>query len=189
MQDTIKIAYKETILNTEITVKSEKIFEGKIINLRVDTVELENQKYTKREIVEHKNASAILAVNEKNEMFLVRQYRKAVEDFLYEVPAGIINIAEEPMECALRELTEETGYVAKNIEQIFEFYTSPGFSNEKIFLFKAVDLTLTDTKFDEDECIETISVSKEEAKKMIETGRILDSKTLIAISYWLNSEF
>lgn len=174
-------------MNTEITVKSEKIFEGKIINLRVDTVELENQKYAKREIVEHKAASAILALNEKNEMLLVRQYRKAVEDFLYEVPAGIVNIAEEPIECALRELKEETGFEAKKINQIFEFYTSPGFSNEKIFLFKAEDLTYTSTKFDEDECIESISVSKDEAKKMMETGRILDSKTLIAIIYWLNS--
>lgn len=174
-------------MNTEITVKSEKIFEGKIINLRVDTVELENQKYTKREIVEHRNASAILAINEKNEILLVKQYRKAVEEFLYEVPAGIINIAEEPVECALRELEEETGLKANKIDQIYEFYTSPGFSNEKIFLFKAQELTLTSTKFDEDECIETISVSKEEAKKMMETGRILDSKTLVAIIYWLNS--
>lgn len=174
-------------MNTEITVKSEKIFEGKIINLRVDTVELENQKYTKREIVEHKNASAILAVNEKNEMLLVRQYRKAVEDFLYEIPAGIVNIAEEPIDCALRELKEETGFEAKKINQLFEFYTSPGFSNEKVYLFEAEELTFTSTKFDEDECIETISVSKEEAKKMIETGRIMDSKTLIGILYWINS--
>ncbi len=174
-------------MNTEITVKSEKIFEGKIINLRVDTVELEDKKYTKREIVEHKDASAILAVNEKNEMLLVKQYRKAVEDFLYEVPAGIINMAEEPIECALRELKEETGFEAKKIKKLFEFYTSPGFSNEKLFLFKAEELTFTSTNFDEDEFIESISVSKEEVKKMLETGKILDSKTLIAIIYWLNS--
>jgi len=174
-------------LNTEITVKSEKIFEGKIINLRVDTVELENQKYAKREIVEHKNASAIVAINEKNELLLVRQYRKAVENFIYEIPAGIINIAEEPEECAFRELKEETGYEAKKISRIFEFYSSPGFTNEKIYLFTAQDLTFTSTKFDEDEYIETISVSREEAKKMMETGRILDSKTFVGILYWLNS--
>ncbi|MGD9567837.1 MAG: NUDIX hydrolase [Sedimentibacter sp.] len=174
-------------MNTEITVKSEKIFEGKIINLRVDTVELENQKYAKREIVEHKSASAILAINEDNEMLLVRQYRKAVEDFIYEIPAGILNIAEEPVECALRELKEETGYEAKKIKQVFEFYTSPGFTNEKCYLFLAEDLTFTSTKFDEDECIETIKVSKVEAKKMIETGKIIDSKTLIGMLHWLNS--
>jgi ADP-ribose pyrophosphatase len=179
---------EEAILNTEITVKSEKIFEGKIINLRVDTVELENQKYTKREIVEHKSAAAIVAVTEKGEMLLVKQYRKAVEDFLYEIPAGILNIAEEPIECAFRELKEETGYEAKNIHQIYEFYTSPGFTNEKVYLFKAKDLTFTSTNFDEDECIETISVSKEEAKKMIETGRITDSKTLIGMLHWMNFE-
>jgi len=174
-------------LNNEITVKSEKIFEGKIINLRVDTVELANQKYAKREIVEHKSASAILAVNENDEILLVRQYRKAIEDFIYEIPAGLLNIAEEPIECALRELKEETGYEAKTINQLYEFYTSPGFTNEKCYLFKAENLTFTSTKFDEDEFIETISVSKEEVKKMIETGRINDSKTLIGILHWLSS--
>jgi ADP-ribose pyrophosphatase len=178
---------KEAILNTEITVKSEKIFEGKIINLRVDTVELENQKYTKREIVEHKSASAIIAITEKNELLLVKQYRKAVEDFLYEIPAGILNIAEEPIECALRELREETGFEAKKIKKIYEFYTSPGFSNEKVYLFKAEELTFTSTNFDEDEFVETIYVTREEATKMIETGRIMDSKTLLGMQYWLNS--
>lgn len=175
-------------MNTEITVKSEKIFEGRIINLRVDTVELENQKYAKREIVEHKSASAIVAINDKNEMLLVRQYRKAIEDFIYEVPAGIMNIAEEPDECALRELKEETGYEAEKINLIYEFYTSPGFTNEKIYLFKAENLTFTSTKFDEDEFIETIAASKEEAKKMVETGRITDCKTLVAMLYWINEK-
>lgn len=174
-------------MNTEITVKSEKIFEGRIINLRVDTVELENQKYAKREIVEHKNASAIVAVNEKDEMLLIRQYRKAIEDFIYEIPAGILNIAEEPEECALRELKEETGYEAKKLNLIYEFFTSPGFTNEKIYLYKAEDLTYTSTKFDEDECIETISVNRDEARKMLETGRITDSKTLVGMLHWLNS--
>lgn len=178
---------KEAILNTEITVKSERIFEGKIINLRVDTVELENQKYAKKEIVEHKSASAVVAITEKNELLLVRQYRKAVEDFLYEIPAGILNIAEEPIECALRELREETGFEAKKIKKLYEFYTSPGFSNEKIYLFKAEDMTFTSTDFDEYEFVETIAVSKEEAAKMIETGKIMDSKTLIGIQYWLNA--
>ena len=111
-------------MNTEITVKSEKIFEGKIVNLRIDTVELENQKYAKREIVDHKAAVCILAVN-KDKIILVRQYRKAVEDFIYELPAGILNIAEEPREGALRELKEETGYRAGTIKLLYEFYTSP----------------------------------------------------------------
>jgi ADP-ribose pyrophosphatase len=173
-------------LNTEITVKSEKIFEGKIVNLRIDTVELENQKYAKRDIVDHKAAVCILAVN-KDKIILVRQYRKAVEDFIYELPAGILNIAEEPREGALRELKEETGYRAGTIKLLYEFYTSPGFTNEKVYLFEASDLKFEGTDLDEDECIETIEVDTEEAKKMIETGRIADSKTLIGLLHWLNS--
>lgn len=175
-------------MNTEITVKSEKIFEGKILNLRVDTVELENQKYAKREIVEHKGASAIIAINEKNEIILVKQYRKAVEDFLYELPAGLINVAEEPIECALRELREETGYEAQTITKIYEFYSSPGFSNEKIYLFKAENLNFISTKFDEDEFIEITSFNKEEIKRMLDSGRITDSKTLIGILYWMSTQ-
>ena len=174
------------MLNTEITVKSEKIFEGKIVNLRVDTVELENQKYAKREIVEHKSAACILAVN-NDKILLVRQYRKAIEEFIYELPAGILNIAEEPHEGALRELEEETGYTAGKIKLIYEFYTSPGFSNEKVYLFEAADLVFKAVNFDEDECIETIEITKDEAKKMLETGRITDSKTLIGLLHWLYS--
>ncbi|HHZ01888.1 MAG TPA: NUDIX hydrolase [Tissierellia bacterium] len=174
-------------MTTEITVKSEKIFEGKIINLRVDTVELDNKKYAKREIVEHKSAAAVLAINEEGQVLLVRQYRKAIESYLCEIPAGILNIAEDPKDAALRELKEETGFVAGKIDLIYEFYTSPGFSNEKVYLFKAEDLTFTSTDFDEDESIETIVVTKDEAKKMIETGRITDSKTLIALLHWLHN--
>ena len=174
------------MLNTEITVKSEKIFEGKIVNLRVDTVELQNQKYAKREIVEHKNAACILAVN-NDKILLVRQYRKAIEEFIYELPAGILNIAEEPQEGALRELEEETGYAAGKIKLIYEFYTSPGFSNEKVYLFEASDLVFKTVDFDEDECIETIEVTKDDARKMLETGRITDSKTLIGLLHWLYS--
>lgn len=173
-------------MNKEITVKSEKIFEGKIINLRVDTVELQNQKYAKREIVEHKGASAVIAINEKDELILVKQYRKAVEDFLFELPAGKINVAEEPRECALRELKEETGYEAKIATKIYEIYSTPGFSNEKIYLFKAEELTYTATNFDEDEEIEVMSISKNQAKNMLETGQITDGKTLVGILFWLN---
>lgn len=172
-------------MNKEITVKSEKVFEGKIINLRVDTVELQNQKYAKREIVEHKGASAVIAINENNELILVKQYRKAVEEFLLELPAGKINVAEEPRECAFRELREETGYEAEKITEIYEIYSSPGFSNEKIHLFIAENLTLTTTNFDDDENIEVLIINKEEAVKMLESGQITDSKTLVGILFWL----
>jgi ADP-ribose pyrophosphatase len=87
----------------------------------------------------------------------------------------------------LRELREETGYEAGKIEKIYEFYTSPGFSNEKLFLYKAEDLTFISTKFDEDEDIELIVADRDEVKKMVEVGKIVDAKTLVGILHWLNS--
>ena len=121
----------------EKTMKSERIYEGKIVNLRVDTVELPDKKYSKREIVEHPGAVGIVPITEDGKIILVKQFRKAVEKPLLEIPAGKIEINEEPKETALRELFEETGYYSNNMEYIIEFYTSPGFSNEKIYLFLA----------------------------------------------------
>ena len=169
-------------MNKEITVNSEKIFEGKIINLRVDTVELPNKKYAKREIVEHRGAAGIVAID-NNEIILIKQYRKAVEDFIYEIPAGKLELNEDPLSCANRELIEETGYCSNNIEKLTEFYTSPGFCNEKIYLFKATELKQVGNKLDEDEFIDVIRVSIEEAKEMIKQNKIMDAKTQLAILY------
>lgn len=168
-------------MNEEITVSSEKIYDGKIINLRIDTVELPNKKYAKREIVEHKGAAAILAVDDDNKIILVRQYRKAVENFLYEVPAGKLEINEDPLNCASRELIEETGYCANKIEKITEFYTCPGFCNEKLYLYKATELKQVEHNRDDDEFIEIVKVSIEEAKEMVKQNKIIDAKTQIAI--------
>lgn len=169
-------------MNKEITVNSEKVFEGKIINLRIDTVECPNKKYAKREIVEHKGAVGIVAID-NNEIILVKQYRKAVEDFLYEIPAGKIELNEEPLNCANRELIEETGLCPNRIEKLTEFYTSPGFCNEKIYLYKATDLKQVNNNLDEDEFIDVVRVSLEEAKTMIKDHKIIDAKTIIGILY------
>ena len=119
----------------EKTMKSDKIYEGKILNLRIDTVELPNKKYSKREIVEHSGGVAIIPMISDDSMVLVKQYRKAIEDFLYEIPAGRLELNEEPGETARRELKEETGLNAKKLKYISEFYTTPGYCNEKIHLF------------------------------------------------------
>lgn len=168
-------------MNNEITLNSEKIFEGKILKLRIDTVELPNKKYKKREIIEHNGAVAILAVTDKNEIILVKQFRKAAEDFLLELPAGKIENNEKSIDCAKRELKEETGFEAKNFEKICYFYTSPGFCTEKIYLYKATDLMETGAEPDEDEFIELLFVNLDEAKEMIKSGKIIDSKTIIGI--------
>lgn len=165
----------------EKTMKSERIYEGKILNLRVDTVELPDKKYSKREIVEHPGAVAIIAITKDKKLVMVKQYRKAVEDFLWEIPAGKLEVNEEPKETAIRELREETGYEAKKLSYITEFYPSPGFCSEKMYLFLAEDLVEVETGSDPDEFIEKEEMDLDELMKMIDRGQIKDSKTIIGI--------
>ncbi len=170
----------------EKTMKSERIYDGKILNLRVDTVELPDKKYSKREIVEHPGAVAIIAINENKEMIMIRQYRKAIDKILLEIPAGKLELNEEPIESAKRELKEETGYTADKIEYVMEFYTSPGFNNEKIYLFLAQGLTEGEQELEVGEYIDVEKYNLDELMKMIKLGEIVDSKTIIGISYYYN---
>ncbi|WMM26479.1 NUDIX hydrolase [Tissierella sp. MB52-C2] len=167
----------------EKTMKSDKLYEGKILNLRVDTVEIPDKKYSKREIVEHPGGVAIIPLTEDNSIILVKQYRKAVEKFLLEIPAGKLELNEEPRETAIRELKEETGLEAKKIEYISEFYTSPGFCNEKIYLFLATDLIEGEPNLDSGEFVETVKYNIDDLVKMVDRGEIIDSKTIIGINF------
>lgn len=163
----------------EKTMKTEKIYEGKILNLRIDTVELPDKKYSKREIVEHPGAVAILPLTDDNDVILVKQYRKALEKEILEIPAGKLEIGEEPRETAIRELKEETGYTAKKMEYLLEFYTSPGFSNEKLYLFIATGLVEGEAEPDKDEYIEITKIKLNDLLDMISKGDILDCKTIV----------
>jgi len=164
----------------EKTLKTDKIFSGKILNLRIDEVELPNGKISTREIVEHSGAVAILPVFENGDILMVKQYRKPVEEVLLEIPAGKLEINENPLECAKRELEEETGYKARNWEYMGYIYTTPGFSNEKIHLYVAENLEKTVQSTDEDEFIEVIRLPESEILEMISQGKIVDSKTICA---------
>lgn len=166
----------------EKTMKSDKIYEGKLLNLRVDTVEIPDKKYSKREIVEHPGGVAVIPITSDNSIILVKQYRKAIERFLLEIPAGKLELNEEPRETAIRELKEETGYEANKIEYLLEFYTSPGFSNEKIYLFLATDLIEGQATPDSGEFIEMEKYNIDDLIKMVERGEIIDSKTIIGIN-------
>ena len=115
----------------EKTISSDRIYTGKVISLKVDTVEIENKGYQKREIVEHQGAVAIVALTDDDKVVLIKQFRKPIEQVIWEIPAGKLEIGETPKECAIRELKEETGYSAKNIKLIHKFFTSSGFSNQK----------------------------------------------------------
>lgn len=165
----------------EKTMKSEKVYEGKILNLKVDTVELPDKGYSKREIVEHPGGVAIITIMDDNSLVLVKQYRKAVEDFVLEIPAGKLEVNEEPRETAIRELREETSLEAKKLTYLTEFYTSPGYTNEKIHLFLAEDLVEVEANPESGEFIEKVIMPLDELIRMIDRGKIMDSKTIIGI--------
>lgn len=169
------------MIHEEKTMKSEKIYEGKVLNLRIDTVELPDKKYSKREIIEHPGGVAIIPVTEDNSLILVKQYRKAIEKFLYEIPAGKMEINEEPRETAIRELKEETGYLANKLSYKLEFHTSPGFCNEKIYLFLGEDLVKGEPNPETGEFITSEKFHIDDLIKMIDRGEIIDSKTIIGI--------
>lgn len=165
----------------EKTISSDRIYTGKIVSLRVDTVELPDHKYQKREIVEHGGAVGIVAVNDKNEILLVKQFRKPIENVLWEIPAGRLEKGENPKDCAMRELKEETGYSAQNIKLIHQFYTSAGFSNEKLYIYLATNLSKGDMKLDEGEYLDVHTVTLDEALNMVLSNEIKDAKTSIGV--------
>ncbi len=166
----------------EKTMKCDKIYEGKIVNLRIDTVELPDKKYSKREIVEHPGGVGVVAIKDDGNILLVKQYRKAIDKVILELPAGKLEVNEEPRETAFRELQEETGYTAEKLEYLLEFYTSPGFSTEKIYLFLAKKIIEGEQHLEAGEFIQVESYSIDDLLKMIDRGEIMDSKTIIGIN-------
>lgn len=166
----------------EKTMKCERVYEGKILNLKIETVELPDKKYSKREIVEHPNGVGIIPIIDDKNMIMVKQYRKAVEKIMLEIPAGILEVNEEPRDAALRELKEETGFDADEIKYMMEFYTSPGYCDEKIYLFLAEDLKEGEAIPDSEESVEHEVYAIDELVKMVNRGEIVDSKTIIGIN-------
>lgn len=168
----------------EITVDEQNIFKGKIIDVFLQTVELPNRKLAKREIVRHPGAVAILPLTKDNRLIVVEQFRKALERSIIEIPAGKLDPGEDPYQCAVRELKEETGCSSNSMEHVVSFYTSPGFANEIIHLYRAFDCDFGENKLDEDEFVELLTITLEEAKQLIREQRIIDAKTILAIYYW-----
>lgn len=169
----------------ERTLNTEQIFAGKVISLQVDDVELPNGKTSKRELVKHPGAVAVIPVKEDNKIVMVEQYRKALEKSILEIPAGKLEAGEEPKICAERELEEETGYECAKMEWLISFYTSPGFADEIIHLYKATGLEKKEdpASTDEDEFVNVVEVSLEEAIQLIKDQKIHDAKTAYAVQY------
>ncbi|MBE6021279.1 MAG: NUDIX hydrolase [Clostridiales bacterium] len=165
----------------EITTKETVIYDGKIMTVKLHDV-IANGIATKREIVHKGGAVAIVPINNNGNVVTVRQYRIAVEEELLEIPAGLMDPGEEPLETAKRELKEETGYTAEKWTHMTEFYPTAGFCNEYIHIFLAEGLTPGETSFDETENIEMEEYSMEELLEMINTGEIHDGKTVAGIA-------
>lgn len=169
----------------EKTLQRETIFQGRVVNLYVDEVQLPNGKTSTREIVDHPGAVAIMAITAEDKIVLVEQFRKPLEKNLVEIPAGKLEKGEDPVECAKRELEEETGYRCRDLVPVASFYTSPGFANELCYLYLAKDLTRTNSRhLDEDEFVEVLEVTFPEARQLIKERKIHDAKTIIAIQHW-----
>ncbi len=171
----------------EKEIEREYIFEGKILKVRRDKVELPDGKVADREIIEHSGGSGVLAVTEDDEILLVKQYRRPYDEVTYEIPAGKLNIGESPEENARRELSEETGYEADVLIDFGKVYPSPGYTGEIIRIYFAPNAVKAgDAHTDEDEYLSLVKMPVSEARRLIEEGtKIYDSKTIIAITKYL----
>ncbi|MEJ7540724.1 NUDIX hydrolase [Staphylococcus intermedius] len=169
----------------EKTISKESIYKGKIIEVEKHKVSLPNNETAYREVVKHNGAVAICALTPNQEVILVKQYRKALEQELLEIPAGKLEPGEDRESAAMRELEEETGYKAEKLTLIGEVYGTPGFSNEKISVYFADTLVEGEVNLDEDEFVEKVFYSLDDVKKAVEDRTIEDAKTLIAFHYLL----
>lgn len=165
---------------TEKTLSSEVKYKGKILNLRVDTVDTKAGEST-REIIEHPGGAVVLPLLDNNHVVMIKQYRKPLDRDVLEVPAGKIDPGETPKAAAIRELREETGYSAKSITLLTKMYPSVGYSQECLYIFLAKDLTPGETDFDPGEDIDMLTYDLEDLVDMVMAGKIQDGKTQVAI--------
>src|SRR5688572_14194127 len=169
-------------------LSSQRVYSGRIINLDVDTVRFPNGSTGELEMIRHPGAAAVVPflgdpTGEDPQILLLKQYRYAAEEFLYEIPAGRLDPGETPLNCARRELREETGCEAERIEHLYTFYTTPGFTDEKIHAFMAVGLIHGESRHETDELITVETLTLSHAVGLIEKGEIKDAKTALSIRY------
>ena len=170
----------------EKTIKANYIFKGKILNLRCDDAELPDGKPCSREFIEHGGGACVLYVKD-GKVLLVRQYRYPYAESIYEIPAGKLDKGEEPIKTAIRELEEEGGLVADELKLLYVMYPSPGYTNEKIYIYQALSAHETEARLDEGEYLDAEYVDLERVKEMLANGEICDGKTIIALQAYLLS--
>lgn len=169
-------------------LKTRRAYTGRIVSLDVDTVRFPDGSVGELEMIRHPGASAVVPflsdpAGDDPQILLIRQYRYAAEDYLYEIPAGRLDDGEDPAQCAARELKEETGCSATHFEHMFTMYTTPGFTDEKIHLFLAAGLERGEAARESDEFLTLSPLPLSKALKMVEAGEIQDAKTALGLLY------
>ncbi|MDR0288335.1 MAG: NUDIX hydrolase [Clostridiales bacterium] len=160
---------------------TETIFKGRVFTVEKVTVELPNDKRANREIVRHTGGAAIVALDEDNNIYVVRQFRTALNKVILEIPAGKLEQGEDPYECAKRELLEETGLAAKNMELLLKMNTSPGYCSELLYIYIATGLTQSNPHYDVDEFLTCEKMPVDSLTDMVYSGEITDGKSIAGI--------
>ena len=169
-------------------VGSRRVYSGRVISVDVDRVRFPDGTEGELEMVRHPGASAVVPFlsdpgGEDPQILLIKQYRYAAEGFLYEIPVGRLDPGEAPEACAIRELREETGCTARSVEHMYTFFTTPGFTDEKIHLFLAVGLERGEARREKDEFLEVETLALSRALELIKGGEIRDGKTVVGILF------
>ncbi|MBC8192749.1 MAG: NUDIX domain-containing protein [Candidatus Marinimicrobia bacterium] len=168
-------------------LKRKNIYKGYCFDLFEDQVIWVNGHEVQRALIQHPGISVMLPVLDSDRLVLVNQYRYGAQTYLWEIPAGTINVGEDPLHCAQRELEEEIGYKALKWNPIAACYSSPHYSSEMIHAFVAENLVKTEKNLDDDEVIEVRVFTRDEVKEMIRSGQIIDAKTLITLFLYFNN--
>lgn len=166
----------------ETKVEGETLYDGKILRLERDKVILENGNTAYREVVRHNGGACIVPVTKDNEILFVKQYRYPFSKVIMELPAGKLEINEQPEVCAKRELREETGAIGE-VEYLTEIYPTPGYSSEIIYIYAAFNVEIGSLSLDEDEFIDVVKVDINSALEMVKGGEINDAKTIVGILF------
>ena len=169
-------------------IESRRVYTGKVISLDVDTIRFPDGSIGELEMFRHPGASAVVPFlsdprGDDPQLLLIRQYRYAAENYLLEIPAGRLNPGEDPRDCAVRELKEETGCSAQEVDYLIAMYTTPGFTDEKIHLFMATGLVAGEPKRESDEFLELEPMLLSRALEMVESGEIKDAKTALGLLF------
>ena len=172
-------------MTEEKTLSSRLIYDGRAVKLRVDTIQMPDGRETTREIVEHSDCVAIVAVDNKDNILLVNQFRKAVERELLEIPAGGIDDDEDPEAAVIREMQEETGFMPRKVERLGGFYSAPGYCTEYLHLYLATDLVPSQLHAEDTESISLVLVPVSKIPELLASDKIHDGKTLAGLRIFL----